>query len=427
MKKTLLLSLVVLLVAANPAIKHLQLTQADLESEFPSMVWTGSQLGIAWMDGRDGNQEVYFRTASVDAGLPGVETRLTSSATWDDNPNLTWTGSEFALSWVHENKSDFDLMFQRLDPTGKPRGPAKALIRRAMLEKNSAVCWTGAGFGVVAGEFRGGPAQADLTYRFLDDAGNPQGPAVDLATEPGIKVPAALLRSGSDFSVVYLNSATGTIHLLRLNPFGRANGPATAINLPGARCGMPAADNNDSGLIAAWPQQATPGSQVVVTIINRSGDVILVPSPVTTPGPSRPAVAVAAAKDSYGVAWIELTEEGRALFFVQLDTAGRPVGAPVRLSKPRPVKATSNNLAMAVDSTGYVIAWVDLVPPINSELILSRVAFQANPESPPTTLTPPAVPAAPVPAAPGAIPSAPVPVIPAAPADQPDPIPAPTP
>ena len=422
MKRLVLLALALVIVAAAPNVKHLQLTKAEMESEFPSIVWNGTQLGLAWMDGRDGNQEIYFRTADVETGTLGPEPRLTSSETWDDNPELAWTGSEFAISWIHESKTKFDLMFQRIDPSGKPKGPAKPLIRQAMLEKNTAVCWTGAGFGVVAAEFRGGPGQADLTYRFLDDAGNPQGAATALATAPGIKVPAALLRNGSDFALIYQNMTTATVHLLRINPFGAPAGAATTVNLPGASCGMPAAANNGSTMIVAWPQKAADGSQVIVTILGSGGEVISVPTPVTTPGPSRPAVAVAATRDGFAVSWIEITDEGRTLFYQALDLTGKPIDAPLRLSKPRPIKVMGNSLAMATDPVGYVIAWVDMIPPMNTEIILSRIGFVA---APPAPVAPAPAAAAPTPVAP--VPAAPVPAAPAPAAPAPAPVPAPDP
>jgi len=421
MKKLGLLALALAIVAAAPNVKHLQLTNANLESEFPSIVWNGTQLGTAWMDGRDGNQEIYFRTSDVETGFLGPEVRLTNSETWDDNPELTWTGSEFAISWIHESKTKFDLMFQRLDASGKPKGPAKALIRQQMLDKNTAICWTGAGFGVVASEFRGGPGQADLTYRFLDESGNQQGPATDLATEPGIKVPAAMLRSGSDFAVIYLNAATATVHMLRINPFGNAYGPATTVNLPGAACGMPAAANNSTAMIVAWPQKAATGSQIIVTILGPGGEVLAVPSPVTAVGPSRPAVAAAASRDTFGVAWIEITDEGRTLFFQQLDLNGRPAAPPLRLSKPRPIKVMSNSLALTTNPVGYVINWVDLVPPMNTELILSRIGFMTAPPEPTAPTLPPPGPSP----APGS--TAPTPPAAPVPGPAPAPVPAPTP
>ena len=375
MKKPALAFLVLLALAAAPAVNHLRLTAAEGESEFPSIVFTGAELGIAWMDGRDGNQEVYFRTADALAGRKGPETRLTNSETWDDNPQLAWTGSEFALSWIHESKTYFDLMFQRLDPAGKPRGPARALLRQAMLDKNTVLRWTGAGFGVVASEFKGGPAQADLYFRYLDEGGNRQGQAVPIAIEPGIKAPAAMLKNGSDFAIVYLNSTAGAVNFLRTNPLGSPIASALQLNLPGTRCGLPAAANSDKIIVVAWPQDAATGNQVVAVALSPGGEIVTIPTPVTVPGPNRPAVAVAAGKEGFGLAWIEITEQGRMLFFQQLDPGGKPLGTPLRLCKPRPVKVMGNSLAMTADAGGYIIAWVDVVPPMNSEVILSRVGF----------------------------------------------------
>ncbi len=166
MRKTILIAIVLCLFAAAPEVRHMQLTKSEGESEFPAMAFNGSEIGIAWMDGRDGNQEIYTATANLDAKTSSSARRITSSAEWDDNPELAWTGSEFGLVWVHERKSKFDLMFRTLDARASAKGSARRLLANKLIGKDTSVCWTGAGYGVVSSEFNGA-GQADLVFRFL--------------------------------------------------------------------------------------------------------------------------------------------------------------------------------------------------------------------------------------------------------------------
>ncbi len=374
MRKILFAALVAALVAAAPDIKHLQLTMADRESEFPSLAWTGSQMGVAWMDGRDGNQEIYFRAADMNASSLGPEVRITNSAEWDDRPSLCWTGADFAVAWIHENKSTFNLLFQKLDPAGRPRGKAGAIVRGAMLGKDVALAWSGAGYGLVYTDYAEGPAQGSLVFRYLNDAGKPAGSPVTVVAG-GNNIPAAMLRAGSDFIVFYLDDARHTVYSVVLDPFGNARNPPQLLSDPGAVCGMPAAAFNSKVFVVAWPKETGTIKDVRAVILSPAGKKIGTPYTVTTPDQDRPAVAAAAGPNGFGLAWIGITEQGRTLYFRGLDSMGKPLEEPISLSKPRPVKLFSNNMSMAADNAGFVIAWVDLAPPMNTEVILSRVAF----------------------------------------------------
>ena len=373
----LVLTLLAAAVMAGPAIDHLQLTTEDRESEFPTIVFNGNDMGVAWMDGRDGNQEIYFRTANLDNKSRGPERRITSTANWDDRPRLCWTGSEFGLSWIYESRSKFNLMFATLDYSGSlKKGPTK-LVNQAHLGKDTAICWTGSGYGVISSQYAGGQV-ADLVYRFIDANGRVQGDAVTITGGPGVKVPAALLKSGTDFFVVYLNSDTGNVRILSIDPFGRPRGEARQLNVAGSECKEPVAVVGKKSMMVAWSQLTSEGTQVIVAPLDSLGNQSRAPFPLTTPGNARPTVALATGRDGFGTAWIELSDEGRMLFFQELNKQGVQVGDPVRLSKPRPVRVMSNELDMAADSSGYVIAWVDVAPPMNSEVILSRVGFAAD-------------------------------------------------
>ncbi|HUT52438.1 MAG TPA: hypothetical protein VM658_03505 [bacterium] len=374
MRKILFGLLMAALLAAAPDIRHLQLTTANGESEFPSLAWTGSQLGVAWMDGRDGNQEIYFRAADMNAQGSGPESRITNSETWDDRPSLCWTGADFAAAWIHENKSTFNLYFQKLDPTGRPRGKQTAIVREAMLGKDAILAWSGAGYGLVSTEYREGPAQGSLVFRFLDDAGKVAG-SPETVVGAGNNIPGAMLRAGSDFIVFYQDDNQHAVYSVVLDPFGKPRNPPQLLSTPGAICGLPAAAFNGKVFVAAWPRETGTAKDIMAVIMSPDGKKIGTPYLVTTPDQDRPAVAAAAGPNGFGLAWIGISEEGRSLYFRALDPMGKPLEEPVRLSKPRPAKVFSNRMSMEADNAGYVIAWVDLAPPFNTEIILTRVGF----------------------------------------------------
>jgi len=375
MKRTALVLFSLSLLAAVSSVRHMQLSMAERESEFPVIAYNGQRVAVAWMDGRDGNLEIYANTADLNTRTKGAEHRLTNSANWDNRPDLSWTGSEFGITYIHERRTKFDLYFNTLDSTGKPKGNARRLVSQAPLGKDSVLCWSGAGFGIVASRFAGQDT-SDLEFRFVDRSGRIQGSVEKLTSGPGVKVPAKLLRAGNNFGVIYHDSYDRSVKSLNVDPFGRPRGAPSALNLPGTACGFPDADLGEVGMLVAWPQDAGNGQQVMVRLLTKEGDPASDPFPVTEPGVERKAVAVAAGHGGYGVAWIEVTEEGRTLHFIKIDRNGQKEGESVRLSAPRPVRVMSDRMDMTADGQGFVIAWVDVAPPINTEIILSRVSFE---------------------------------------------------
>ena len=378
MKKLAVLIGLCLIAAGEYKAVHLQVTQAELESEFPSLSWNGAEMGVAWMDGRDGNQEIYFRLADMDNLRLGSELRLTYSWTFDDHPKLCWTGSEFGMSFIHESRIKSDLMFQRLSREGKPLGQPQAIVRQIMLGKDTAIFWTGVGYGIVSTEFPASPAQGDLVYRFLDENGKVLGAPMTVAGGPGIKVPGSLCRSGSDFTLFYLEAGSRTASLLKLDPMGTPKGPAVRLNLAGSQAELPIAAFNGKTFMVTWTQTAASGRQVMVLPLTADGKPLSDPFPITTPGADRPFSAIAAGPDGFGIAWTEIGAEGRMLFFGNLSEEGKLKAPAFRLSRPRPVQVVCHRLEVCPDSKGYVIAWVDISSATNSEIILSRVEFSKD-------------------------------------------------
>ncbi len=93
-----------LVAGGSPATSHYR-GGADL-------VWTGSDLGLAWSDDRTGTNAIYFAVESESAALSNPPARLTftpASDPVDGYPSLAWTGSSFGVAW-----KDFDGIDDRI-------------------------------------------------------------------------------------------------------------------------------------------------------------------------------------------------------------------------------------------------------------------------------------------------------------------------
>src|SRR4030042_958061 len=77
----------------------LRVTSAENDSYWPSLSWTGSEFGVSWFDSRDGNSEIYFARLDAAGVMQGSEIRITSDSGESMFPALAWTESEFGVAW----------------------------------------------------------------------------------------------------------------------------------------------------------------------------------------------------------------------------------------------------------------------------------------------------------------------------------------
>jgi hypothetical protein len=110
----------------------------------PSIVWTGSEYGIAWATYLEG---IRFRRVDGSGSALAPEIRVTDRD--DSAPSLVWTGAEDGLtgSRYPENR----LVFSRLDSKGREIG-SKLELDLEMLHSSPA--WTGVSYGVAVGSTR---------------------------------------------------------------------------------------------------------------------------------------------------------------------------------------------------------------------------------------------------------------------------------
>jgi hypothetical protein len=127
-----------------------RITSEPGDSDEPDLVWTGSEYGLAWQDERSGYFEIHFARLDGSGSMIGSERRVTSSPHRSVRPSLVWTGSEYALAWVDNREGPYDLYFTRISSSGVEQGDDERLTTSGVqgLEGPSLV-WTGSEYGIV--------------------------------------------------------------------------------------------------------------------------------------------------------------------------------------------------------------------------------------------------------------------------------------
>ena len=126
---------------------NLQVTDDVASQRTPSVIWTGSQYGVAWRDVRGGNgQEIYFARISGLGIKVGSDVRLTNDPGSSSTPDLVWTGAEFGMAWRSFRNGSADVWFMRISADGTPIG-GEVQVTQLGSSQAPRIGFDGTGFG----------------------------------------------------------------------------------------------------------------------------------------------------------------------------------------------------------------------------------------------------------------------------------------
>jgi len=134
-------------------VDDIQVTDDPRYSGVPRLEWSGSHIGLAWSDGRDGEcfdpwgpryceQQVYFKTLSPEGESLSADTRVSSTTGVGTPMDVAWTGSTFALAWYTAERFDYQAYLSRIGPDGSLVG-APAQPDGWTLAWPRSIVWTG--------------------------------------------------------------------------------------------------------------------------------------------------------------------------------------------------------------------------------------------------------------------------------------------
>jgi hypothetical protein len=242
------------------------------ESE-PALVWTGSELGLAWESWQEELSEIYFTRLGAAGERLMDSVRITMDPWLSSSPHMSWTGSEFAIAWVDSRLTEsrctmmgcaYDIFFARVSAQGEKIGDDVRVSDRTVSPGGYWgpvwTSWTGSELGIFWNMFSR-----------MSPSGMESGPDVDL----GHEMEALPAWTGSEYGLLW-PSISGD--------------PVGDQGLYFSRLG-PGGDERDRSLVAGME--------------NAPGDFSL-----------------AWADGKFGVLWRAYEEEGSLVYFATLTAEG---------------------------------------------------------------------------------------------------------
>jgi len=137
----------------------IRITNASSYSEHPSLVWTGTEYGVVWEDARDGIRAIYFARISASGVKQGPDIKITNPTGvlgGSFHPSLVWTGTEYGLAWQEFVDINHKIYFTRISPTGVKQGPNVRITNTESDSEHSSLVWTGFEYGLAWDTFHDG-------------------------------------------------------------------------------------------------------------------------------------------------------------------------------------------------------------------------------------------------------------------------------
>ncbi|HEX6177251.1 MAG TPA: hypothetical protein VF057_02745, partial [Thermoanaerobaculia bacterium] len=184
----------------------------------PSVAWNGTNAVIAWADQRNGEEsDIFFRMLDATGAPSGAPVQITNDDVPSTHPTLVWNGTSYGLLWLDHLRAAggtpvAQLSFAVLGPTG-----AKVREVRVTSANNGAapdpeqapvLVWDGSGWGIfVAEAITNGVA--DVVFYRLDANGNVIANAVAITGTTGAEDSISAAWNGTVYGVAWAERSSG--------------------------------------------------------------------------------------------------------------------------------------------------------------------------------------------------------------------------
>lgn len=225
----------------------------------PAVAWNGSVWGIAWVEGRH-NLELHLALLSRFGNLTS-ETTGSSRVTEMKQSVIASGGSDFGVAWIDNRDGDLGVFFRSFDEALNPLTDEIRVDPATGQPSSPMIVWTGA-FWLVAWVDEGSGG-GDIRVVNLDADGLPSGPSVVLGSDPGPATRPAALFTGQETIIGWLEGFSGDVraYVTRLNGSGGTLEEAVEVAGPGSLSGPAGIAWDGDGLRLSWLNGA--GSVVV--------------------------------------------------------------------------------------------------------------------------------------------------------------------
>lgn len=338
----------------------------------PSVAFDGTNWAMAWADERNGREaDIFFQRLNADGTPNGAAVQITNDDVPSTHPTLVWNGTSYGLLWRdHLRAADgqpvVQLSFALLDSTGaKIRGDLRVTSANPGADPDGAtpLIWDGTTWGIFTSE------DTKIVFYRLDADGDVivDGALLTGTVEPKQHVSATF--NGSEYGVTWAERwgvSNSSIRFARVQPDGNVIWPIHYVTGMGSPA--PAGTSivvDGSGWAIAWAGAYGGRNIIELARLDANGDVIHGPVRLSDDdaGPVMPNDVAPKLFLKPGGGFIVYMTAGfygsleKEIGRVEADATGDRVGTRITISSD--VAFSSTTPAAAFDGTSFLVAWND--------------------------------------------------------------------
>jgi len=231
-------------------------------SGHPAIAWHGSGWGLVYADDAPGDAEIYYRPLNSSGQATGTAIRLTNANLDSDWPDVVWTGQHFAVAYDDQRAGagKHDLYFQRFDKNGTRIGGEVQVTTDPGRQSSPILKWNGTEFGLAWTDYRNA-GNREVYFRRLSATGAPLGGEVRVTNDAADSAWPDLAWNDQDreWAVVWHDTRDGNaeVYFTRLSATGQKVGSDMRLTVAGGFSGYPSIDWNGFQFGISWQDDRT--------------------------------------------------------------------------------------------------------------------------------------------------------------------------
>jgi len=334
-----------------------RITSDGSNSGYPSLIWTGSEFGVSWHDSRDGDSEIYFTRISPLGSKLGGDERITNYIGNSSVSSLTWTGSEFVVSWEDERFGNDEIYFTRISAGGTEIGDDTRITIDGADSWEPSLTWTGSEFGASWTDYRDGNWEVYFTR--ISAGGTEIGDDTGITIDGSDSLAPSLAWTGSEFGVSWTDYRDGNyeIYFTRISAGGTEIGDDIRITNDGADLGGTSLIWTGSEFGVCWYDFRDGNGEVYFTRISAAGNKIGDDVRITTDGDESWVPSLTWTGSEFGVSWYDGRGDGYdEIYFTRISAAGTEIGDDIRITNDG---ASSGAAQLTWTGSEFGVSWQD--------------------------------------------------------------------
>ncbi len=247
----------------------LRLTNAPIGSIYPSLTVSGGFLHIAWMDGRDGNPEIYYKRSTDGGASWSGDTRLTDNLSFSAFPCIASIGSTVYVVWEDDRDGNYEIYYKKSTDNGSTWGTDTRLTYASAYSGDQVIALSGLNVHIAWYDERDG--NSELYYKRSTNGGVSWSADTRITIDPGLSQSPCIAASGSFVHIFWDEDRdlNGEVYYIRSTNEGAGWEPPIRLTYDSAWSWNPSVAVSNNNVHVVWCDDRDGNQEIYY---NRSSD-----------------------------------------------------------------------------------------------------------------------------------------------------------